>query len=175
MPKSAGIRRPDFDDFDIPDIDRSKGEVSDLWGMRGGDDHDRDDHDHDDHGRHNGEGSEHISPLPYDAAAFPNGISSGDVTQTSAVLWTRASHTGRITFQISTDAGSHHIVDTRTVSVSDTLVPAKVKMDHLDPNERYYYRAVDASGHVAEGTLETAAKLGQHKSFSFGVGGDTRG
>ena len=36
-------------------------------------------------------------------AAFPNGISSGDVTQTSAVLWTRAVETGPLTFQIATD------------------------------------------------------------------------
>jgi hypothetical protein len=178
MPKSAGIRRPDFDDFDIPDLDRSTDEMSDPWGMRSRDDHDHDahdGHDRDDHGRHNGEGTEHISPLPYDAAAFPDGVSSGDVTQTSAVLWARASHTGQVTFQVATDAGFHHIIDTRTVSVGDTLVPAKVEVNDLRPDQRYFYRAVDASGHVAEGTLETAAKLGQHRGFSFGVGGDTRG
>ena len=165
----------DFDDVDIPDVDRSKDGMPDLWGLRGRDDHDRDDHDRDDHGHHDGEGNEHIAPLPYDASAFPDGVSSGDVTQSSAVLWARASHTGKVTFQIATDAGFHHVVDTRTVSVSNTLVPAKVKVDDLRPDERYYYRAIDASGHVAEGTLETAARLGQHEGFSFGVGGDTRG
>jgi hypothetical protein len=173
MPKSARIRRPDFDDDDIPDLNRSTYEMSDAWGVRAGDDHDRDDHDRDDH--HHGEGNEHIPPLPYDATAFPDGVSSGDVTQTSAVLWARASQTGKVTFQIATDSGFHHIVDTRTVSVSNTLVPAKVEVDDLNPNQRYYYRALDASGHVAEGTLETAAKLGHHEGFSFGVGGDTRG
>src|SRR5262245_19949548 len=71
---------------------------------------DRDGGDHDDHGHHHHEGDEHIVPLPYDTVAFPDGVSSGDVTQTSAVLWTRAGHTGRVTFQVATDPGFHHIV-----------------------------------------------------------------
>ena len=36
-------------------------------------------------------------------AAFPNGVSAGDVTQNSAVLWTRAVETGRLRLQIATD------------------------------------------------------------------------
>jgi hypothetical protein len=80
-----------------------------------------------------------------------------------------------VTFQVATDAKFHHIVDVVTVNVADTMVPAKVKVDNLHPDQRYYYRAVDASGHTAEGTLETSASLGHHEGFSFGVGGDTRG
>ncbi len=66
-------------------------------------------------------------------AAFPNGVSSGDVTQTSAVLWTRAVETGRLTFQIATDPSFHHVIRTKKVIVTDPLVPAKVEFDHLKP------------------------------------------
>jgi phosphodiesterase/alkaline phosphatase D-like protein/phospholipase/lecithinase/hemolysin len=121
------------------------------------------------------ENQEHLAPLAYDSMAFPDGVSSGDVTQTLAVLWARTNKPGMVTFQISVDPGFHHVISSRTVSVVDALVPAKVLVDGLHPDQRYYYRAVDASGYMAEGTLETAPKLSQHEGFSFGVGGDTRG
>jgi phosphodiesterase/alkaline phosphatase D-like protein len=136
------------------------------------DEHDHNDPGPDDHGH---PPDQHISPLPYNATAFPDGVASGDVTQTSAVLWTRASHTGRVTFQVATDPGFHHIVDTLTVNVTNTLVPAKVQVDDLHADQRYYYRAVDAAGHVAEGTLQTAARLGHHEGFTFGAAGDSQG
>jgi phosphodiesterase/alkaline phosphatase D-like protein len=160
MTKNTGFPHSFFDNIDFFDFLPSR---------------DRDDRDDDGHGHDDHEGNEQISPLPYDAAAFPDGVSSGDVTQTSAVLWARAGHTGRVTFQVATDAAFHHIVDVVTVNVNDPLVPAKVEVDNLHPDQRYYYRAVDAGGHVGEGTLETSARLGHHEGFSFGVGGDTRG
>jgi phosphodiesterase/alkaline phosphatase D-like protein len=167
MAKDTGIPRLRLGDLDFFDFDKFKNDVFGFTARR-----DRDD---DDRGHHHDEGNEHISPLPYDATAFPDGVSSGDVTQTSAVLWARAGHAGQVTFQVSTDAKFHHIIGVVTVNVGDTMVPAKVEVDNLHSDQRYYYRAIDASGHVAEGTLETAARLGHHEGFSFGVGGDTRG
>ena len=161
-------RRSDFDDIDAFDLTDSRNQFAVLPP------HDRDDHDHDgdNHGHHHDTGNEPIFPLPYDALAFPDGVSSGDVTQTSAVLWTRAGFNGAVTFQVATDPRFHHVIDAVIVSVANTLVPAKVMVDNLHPDQRYYYRAVDASGHVAEGTLQTAAALGHYEGFSFGVGGD---
>ena len=109
MTKNTGFPHSFFDDIDFFDFLPSR---------------DRDDRDDDGHGHHDHEGNEHISPLPYDAAAFPDGVSSGDVTQTSAVLWARAGHTGRVTFQVATDAAFHHIVDVVTVNVNDPLPPS---------------------------------------------------
>ena len=108
----------------------------------------------------------------FNGTAFPNGVSSGDVTQTSAVLWTRAVETGRLTFQIATDPSFHHVVKTKKVTVTDPLVPVKVEFDHLKPNKEYFYRAIDADGNVITGTFETSAALGTHEGFHFGVGGD---
>ena len=100
------------------------------------------------------ENNKSLSPLPYDATAFPDGVSSGDVTQTSAVLWARANKPGVVTFQISSDPGFHHVIGSRAVSVADSLVPAKVLIDGLHPDQRYYYRAVDASGTSPEALLK---------------------
>ena len=165
MERNSGLRRPHFDD-DVFDFRGTEHEAF-TFNWR--------DHDHNDHGHHEDDGNEHVAPLPYDATAFPDGVSSGDVTQTSAVLWARAGHSGRVTFQVATDAEFRHVVDVLTVDVGNSMVPAKVNVDNLHPDQRYYYRAIDAGGHMAEGTLETSARLGHHEGFSFGVGGDTRG
>ena len=111
----------------------------------------------------------------FDSSAFPNGISSGDVTQTSAVLWTRAVEKGQLKFQVATDPSFHHVVKTQNVKVNDPLVPVKAGFDHLNPDTQYYYRAIDADGNVITGTFETSAKLGTHQGFHFGVGGDFAG
>jgi phosphodiesterase/alkaline phosphatase D-like protein len=105
-------------------------------------------------------------------AAFPNGVSSGDVTQTSAVVWARAVEIGRLTFQIATDASFHHVIKTSKITVSDSTVPVKVEFDHLKPGQEYFYRAIDASGDVIVGSFETAAQFGTHAGFHFGVVGD---
>lgn len=102
-------------------------------------------------------------------AAFPNGVSAGDVTQTSAVLWTRAIETGRLTLQIATDPSFSNVVKTKKVTVTDPTVPVKIEVEHLKPGEEYFYRFIDASGDVIEGVFETAAKLGTHTGFHFGV------
>src|SRR6478735_807584 len=101
------------------------------------------------------------------AVAFPNGISSGDVTQTSAVLWTRAVALGDVTFQVATDAGFTQIVATEHATVTDSAVPVKVQVTDLDPNQQYFYRAVDASQNTIQGSFATSAELGTHDGFNF--------
>lgn len=108
-------------------------------------------------------------------AAFPNGVSAGDVTQKSAVLWTRAVEAGRLRLQIATDSSFQHIVDTEKVMVTDPTVPVKIEVDHLKPGQTYYYRFIDASGDLIEGRFETANKTGTHEGFHFGVISDAHG
>ena len=107
-------------------------------------------------------------------AAFPNGVSSGDVTQTSAVVWTRAVQTGRVTFELATDESFSHTVKIKHVTVTDPMVPVTVEFENLKPGQEYFYHAIDADGDVIEGTFETAATLGTQTGFHFGVVGDWR-
>ena len=107
--------------------------------------------------------------------AFPNGVSAGDVAQTSAVLWTRAIEPGRLRLQIATDPSFKRIVDTKKVIVTDPLEPVKLELDHLEPGTQYYYRFIDASGDQIEGRFETAAEPGTSNGFHFGVISDLHG
>lgn len=107
--------------------------------------------------------------------AFPNGVSAGDVTQRTAVLWTRAVEAGHLRLQIATDPSFRHIVETEKVFVTDPTVPVKIEVDHLKPGTEYYYRFIDASGDVIEGRFETAARPGTHDGFHFGVISDAHG
>jgi phosphodiesterase/alkaline phosphatase D-like protein len=108
-------------------------------------------------------------------AAFPDGVSSGDVTQASAVVWTRAVETGLVVFQIATDASFAHVFDSRLALASDPLVPVKVEFDHLNPGQHYFYRAIDASGDTIEGSFTTALKIGTHHGFHFAIVADEHG
>jgi phosphodiesterase/alkaline phosphatase D-like protein len=113
-------------------------------------------------------------PAASSTAAFPDGVSSGDVTQISAVLWTRAVETGRLIFQISTDPSFHHVQGAR-ITVADPLVPVKVEFDHLKSGQHYFYRAIDSSGDTIEGSFTTASALGTHNGFHFAIVADQQG
>src|SRR5262249_34897609 len=114
-----------------------------------------------------------LDPAAAPTAAFPDGVSSGDVTQHSAIIWTRAVELGDVTFQIATDPSFHHVRSEHAL-VTDPLLPVKVDFDHLQSDETYYYRVVDASGDVLQGSFHTAAELGVHRGFHFGIVVDER-
>jgi len=108
-------------------------------------------------------------------AELPNGVAAGDVTHTSAVLWTRSSVMGEVTFEISSDpAALGDAAATFTEMVIDTMEPAKVDVGDLLPGTRYYYRATDPDGCTADGQFVTPNTDGQH-GLRFGVSGDWRG
>jgi len=104
-------------------------------------------------------------------AALLNGVASGDVTQTSAVLWARSTVPGTVTFEYSTDP-TFATESTATADVSDVDVPAKVEISGLDPAMRYYYRVTDAEAAWADGQFRTAAPLGTTLGLHFGASGD---
>ncbi len=114
-----------------------------------------------------------FDPAVAPSVAFPDGVSSGDVTQHSAVIWTRAVEVGDVTFQIATDPSFHHVRGEHAL-VSDPLLPVKVEFDHLQSDETYYYRVLDASGDALQGSFHTAAELGVHRGFHFGIVADER-
>jgi 3-phytase/alkaline phosphatase D len=106
------------------------------------------------------------------ARSLPNGVASGDTTQTSSVLWTRSLFAGNVTFEYATDANFSHIAGTATAHVSDPAQPVKVQVTGLHPNTTYFYRAIDAAGATASGQFNTAAELGTYTGLRFGVTGD---
>jgi phosphodiesterase/alkaline phosphatase D-like protein len=104
--------------------------------------------------------------------SLPNGISSGDTTQTSTVLWARSAIVGDVRFQVTDDNGV--IVDD-TVTVKNPLKPVKLTVKHLRAGEKYSYKVTSPDGQTIKGTFKTAAKSNSDEGLSFGVTGDWRG
>jgi myo-inositol-hexaphosphate 3-phosphohydrolase/phosphodiesterase/alkaline phosphatase D-like protein len=113
--------------------------------------------------------------LPVAKPAFPNSVASGDTTQTSTVLWTRATTLGKVTFEYSTKADFSTISGQKTATVTNSLQPVKVDITGLTPNTEYFYRVTDANNQKAVGKFSTAATLGNKTGLKFGVSGDWRG
>jgi len=109
--------------------------------------------------------------LPTAQARLPNGISSGDTTENSTVLWARSSRQGTVRFQVK-DA-SNNIVKDESVLVTDPLVPAKLVVGGLQSGQNYTYTVTDFDA-VATGRFKTAASDGLG-GLVFGVTGDWRG
>jgi len=103
---------------------------------------------------------------------LPNGVAAGDTTQTSALLWTRATTGGDLLFEYSTDPAFDTAVISITATVSDLFQPVKVLLTGLSPATTYYYRVTDAAGAAGEGHFRTAAPIGTKTGLRFGVSGD---
>ncbi|MEO1507769.1 MAG: alkaline phosphatase D family protein [Cyanobacteria bacterium J06633_23] len=108
-------------------------------------------------------------------ASLPNGVASGDATQTSVVLWTRSTTLGDVVFEYSDNADFTTVVGTQAATVSDPLVPVKAEVDGLSPATQYFYRVTDASGAVATGQFRTPAPEDTYAGLRFGVSGDWQG
>lgn len=111
-------------------------------------------------------------------AELPNGVASGDVAQSGAVLWAHSTAIGPLRFDWSLSDQFDLLLGSRIVNVSDGLVPVKVELsaaDGLAPGLTYFYRATDAEGDVAEGHFRTPAPLGTFTGLRLGISGDWRG
>ena len=108
-------------------------------------------------------------------AGLPNGVAAGDVTPTSAYLWSRSDSGSPVAFQLSTDPTfAAGVTSFAPAASGDPLLPTKVFADGLSAGTRYYYRASDGSQTTA-GTFKTAAAAGQQTGLRFAVTGDWRG
>lgn len=109
------------------------------------------------------------------APGLPNGVASGDVTQTTAVLWARTDTSGIMHFSFR-PADNAHEASTMTVDVTDPMQPVKWIIDGLQPGTAYIYE-IRAPGQETglTGTFTTPAALGEKRGLRFGVSGDWRG
>lgn len=106
------------------------------------------------------------------SSSLPNGIASGDTTQTATVLWTRSAVAGDVRFQVKNDGAL--IVDD-IVTVKNPQKPVKLFVDHLEPGEQYSYKVTSPDGQSIKGTFKTATEPNDDVGLSFGVSGDWRG
>lgn len=104
-------------------------------------------------------------------------ISSGDVDQTSAVLWARTPALGIIRFEVWEDVplGLTDLVGTHEDRVSDAMRPVKFEITGLEAGKRYFYQVVDRGGAIRTGIFVTPSVVGSYSGLRFGVTGDWRG
>jgi len=103
---------------------------------------------------------------------FPNGVASGDVTQTSAVLWLRSMVLGDLTFDYSTLEDFGKIDGHQIGIVVDANQPVKVEIEGLTPGTQYYYLAANADNEAIIGRFRTPFDLGISVGLHFGASGD---
>jgi len=116
-----------------------------------------------------------VAVLAAEAAtpSFPYGVTAGEVTSTSAILWTRAPRSGEVELVVSTSrvvpqgppvrGGRAQASTDRTVSV---------RVDRLSPATRYFY--VFSQGGLASeiGTFTTAPAPTAAANVRFAISGD---
>ena len=96
------------------------------------------------------------------AAAFPDGVVSGDPTPKGISLWTRfdpsgGGGTGTVELEVATDKSFRHVVarkNVKTGAASNHAVKARVA--GLKAHEEYYYRFSSKSADSAVGRFRTA-------------------
>lgn len=112
------------------------------------------------------------------SADFPNGVAAGDVDQSSAVLWTRASCGEKVRFEYGTDPdfqASDGCVDVDLSIENGDTIPSKATITGLLAGTQYHYRA--CSGSCASASAEECGVPGSfrtphasgRKGLRFGV------
>jgi phosphodiesterase/alkaline phosphatase D-like protein len=105
-------------------------------------------------------------------STLPNGVASGDVTQTTAVLWARSMAIGAVAFEYSTFVDFGIVDGYETVVIADVNVPAKKEIKGLVPGSQYYFRVTDAQGEIGVGAFRTPSDIGISAGLRFGASGD---
>lgn len=113
--------------------------------------------------------------LLFPPADLPQGVAVGDVTATSAVLWARSASLGSVSFEYSLNANFNPVAGSATVSITDTMQPAKTSISNLQPATSYFYRATTLSNTSFAGRFRTAPTSGTYSNLRFGASGDQQG
>jgi alkaline phosphatase D len=111
------------------------------------------------------------------AKEFPFGVASGDVTSSSAVLWTRTNQEGMLALEVSTDADFvGALAFTQMVSVSAaTDFTVQVVTAPLESATTYFYRWRLGAQESVTGTFRTAPAASDPAPIRFAYSGDADG
>lgn len=108
--------------------------------------------------------------------AFPQGVASGDVTDSTAILWTRSSTDGPIEVQISTDDQFASVVQEAGLVASESSdLTVSFDATALKPGTSYFFRFVrtDSSASSRVGRFQTAPSADSATPFRFVYSGDS--
>ena len=118
-----------------------------------------------------------VLPLAAEAKGFPLGVAAGEVTSTSAVLWTRAGGPGAVTLEVSRDPRFRGtpVARIRLVASRSRDFTVQRRISALKPGTRYRYRF--RQGRLASpiGSFRTAPAPSSAETIRFAFTGDADG
>jgi phosphodiesterase/alkaline phosphatase D-like protein len=117
-----------------------------------------------------------LLPAQAGAAAFTLGVSSSEVTASSALLWTRAPKAGKLQVEVSVDKRfkKKRVTKTLSAKTADDLT-AQSRIAGLTANKRYFYFFHQGAKRSVIGTFKTAPKPTVAQTIRFAVTGDAEG
>jgi len=124
-----------------------------------------------------------ISAVPASAISFPDGVASGDVTSSRAILWTRidapTTEQIRVDGWTNPDLSGPRAIKGKMKTVLGRDLTVKIDATGLTPNTRYYYvfRSGDENdpGISDVGTFKTAPAAGDGQDVNLAYTGDADG
>jgi phosphodiesterase/alkaline phosphatase D-like protein len=110
-------------------------------------------------------------------AAFDEGVASGDVTDESAVLWTRTDRNAVLRLEVSTNAefSPPHAFATTVVAFGGTDFTTKTTVTGLASDTHYFYRWRQGNNLSPVGEFTTAPPANGAASARFAFTGDSDG
>src|SRR3954452_22480030 len=107
------------------------------------------------------------------AKGVSSGVASAEVTQKTALLWTRADKTGKLTLTVARDKGLRRDAKAFKLSAGksrDNTVQRRV--GGLKPGTKYYFRFSRKGAKSDRGSFRTAPKESSTKKVRFAWTGD---
>jgi phosphodiesterase/alkaline phosphatase D-like protein len=115
-------------------------------------------------------------PSTAGARAFSYGVSSAEVTSSSALVWARPLKAGKVQLVLSLDKKFRRAVRTKTVTASKANdLTVQVRVAGLKPGKSYFYFFHQGKQRSLLGTFKTAPKPTAAQTIRFAVTGDADG
>lgn len=106
-----------------------------------------------------------------ESLAISHGPISGEVTDTSVVLWARGGQAGKLLFELSTDENFDETVAGEVLVGENSDFTGETRFTDLSPATEYFYRVtLEADGSASEakqGTFKTAPAGDESAGFKF--------
>ena len=113
---------------------------------------------------------------PPPPVTFTHGIASGDITDSSAILWTRVDQTTKLTLEVSTNPNfSGKVIRQKVEASAASDFTIKALVDKLKPGKDYFFRFRGRKSMSDVGTFQTASGPAKSVNVSFAYSGDSDG
>ena len=109
------------------------------------------------------------------AAAVTHGVAVGEVTASSAVIWSRSSEAAEMIVELGESPALASPRVTRARATAEHDFTARVTVDGLEPNTTYHYRVRFDASDPTTGSFRTAPSPSTTASVRFIVMGDLGG